>query len=95
MKLLDGNSFPLGFGEWCRLFGLARRAPDLEDRCFHMLNQMRHAAAALRTLAAAAEDLARRHHTKLVELHQAANRLLDVARGDDIALADDHDERLP
>jgi len=60
-----------------------------------MLNQMRHAAAALRTLAAAAEDLARRHHAKLVELHQAANRLLDVAHCDDIALADDHGERSP
>lgn len=85
----------MGFEEWCRLVGLASRAPDLEDGHFHMLNQMRHAATALRTLAAAAENLARRHHTELVELHQAANRLLDVAHGDDIALADDHDERSP
>jgi hypothetical protein len=56
---------------------------------------MRHAAAALRTLAAAAEDLARRHHAKLIELHQALNSLLDVARGDDIALTDDHLSTFP
>jgi len=69
---------------------LASQPSDFENRLLHMLNQMRHAAAALRTLAAAAEDLARRHHAELVELHQTADGLLDVARGDDIALTNDH-----
>ncbi|MGE0004016.1 MAG: hypothetical protein AB7S92_00360 [Parvibaculaceae bacterium] len=55
-----------------------------------MRDQMRHAAAALRPLAAAAENRPRRHHAEFVALHQAADRFLDVARGDDIALADDH-----
>jgi hypothetical protein len=55
-----------------------------------MLSQMRHAAAALRALTAAAEDLAGGHDTKLVGLHQAADGLLDVARGNDIALTDNH-----
>src|SRR5262245_59264877 len=59
-----------------------------------MLDQMRHAAAALRSLAAAAEDLPRRHHSKLIELHQAPDGLPDVTRGDDIALADDHETNL-
>lgn len=70
---------------------LARRAAVFEDGLFHMLNQMRHAAAALRALAAAAENLAGRHHAKFIQLHQAVDGLLDVLRGNDIALADDHD----
>jgi hypothetical protein len=55
-----------------------------------MLNQVSHATAALRALTAAAEDLARRYDAKRIDLHQAADGLLDVARGNDIALADNH-----
>jgi hypothetical protein len=77
------------------LVHLASKPADFEDGGFHMLNQMLHAAAALRTLAAAAENLARRHHAEFIDLHQAADGLLDVARGDDIALTDDHEKRPP
>jgi hypothetical protein len=56
-----------------------------------MLNHVRHAAATLRPLAATAENRTRGHHPELVQLHQAADGLLDVAGGDDITLADDHD----
>jgi hypothetical protein len=69
---------------------LARRAADRKDGLLHMLDQMRHAAAALRTLAATAENLARRHHAKFISLHQAADGFLDVLGGDDVALTDDH-----
>jgi hypothetical protein len=89
-RSLVGKNFRLSFGEWCRLAGLASKPPDFEDRRFHVLDEMRHAAAALRALAAAPENLARRHYAKYIELHQAADSLLDVARGDDIALTDDH-----
>jgi hypothetical protein len=69
---------------------LASKPSDFEDGSFHMLNQMRHAAAALRPPAAATENLAWRHHAKLVKLHQAADGLLDMARGDYVALTDNH-----
>jgi hypothetical protein len=59
-----------------------------------MLDQMRHAAAALRTLAATAENFARRHHAKLISLHQAPDGFLNVSGGDDVALADDHGREL-
>ncbi len=73
---------------------LASRGPNFENRRLHMLNQVRHAAPALRALATTAENRSRRHHLELVQLHQAADGLLDVTGGDDIALADDHDLTL-
>ena len=60
-----------------------------------MLDQMRHTAAALRTLAATAENLTRCHHAKFIQLHQPGDGLPDVFRGDDIALADDHGREPP
>ena len=61
-----------------------------QDGGLEMRDKMGHAAAALRALAAAAENFARRHHAQLIEFHQTADGLPDVLRGDDIALANDH-----
>jgi hypothetical protein len=93
-KPLDDGSFRFSLGEWCRLVRLASKPTNFKDGGFHMFNQMRHAAAALRAPAAAAENFAWRHHAILIELHQAADGLLDVARGNDIALTDDHELTL-
>ena len=61
-----------------------------QDGGLEMRDKMGHAAAALRALAAAAKNLARRDDTQGVHGEDAGDRLADILGRNDVTLTDDH-----